>query len=538
MNAKPLHPTRLLLLLFCLSLALLVFNVAAQHRAQPRTAQPKPKPTKPTPTTAPNKPAQTATTQTGRHVTVRWRGQPGIDRYRLQVGRDTTFRDIVFDRAVVGLEAQVELPAGDHFFWHVAPAAEETGEFSAPEPIIMETTSAGPKGTLALLRSPLNVGWQAVTGEVLRPQVAALRGSVPDVVAVNNEGTIFALDGTNGSALWTARYRPNARRGEPPVVPAEVFTPIVVRPAQTDKASVVVAFDGGVRALEGETGRELWRLGLPGAAVSGTVGDLQGDGALAGLAVVTTGPELYFIDARTGQSSVHVKLDAVPIGPPVPFITNVVRGVALTLAGGMLDVRRVSGERFRAVKFDVPFTTPPVVIAGPKGVLLIVGSAHGLLYLDGETLKPLGKITTPDDMPRGRLAAADLDHDNLIEVIAPMKSGKIVVVSAEGHILWTADGAEDAYSPAFADLDGDGVLDVLVASSRSFARGFSGRDGSLIWQVDDATGATNAAGEAALRSLIFIPVGQNNALIVSGDAAHTGVRAVGLPQSPVKMAAQ
>src|SRR5437588_10566739 len=169
-----------LCLLIGLSLALLTQSASAQRRTQARPAHPKPtpSPTKPAEPSGQNKSApqtQTAAAQVARRVALHWRGQPGIERYRLQVARDRDFRDIVFDRAVVGLEYQVELPAGDSFFWRVAPAAQETGEFSAPEPVnlnaIANTTTTASVST-AVLRSPADVGWQAFTGPVLRPQSA------------------------------------------------------------------------------------------------------------------------------------------------------------------------------------------------------------------------------------------------------------------------------------------------------------------------------------------------------------------------------
>src|SRR5438067_38192 len=85
-----------------------------------------------------------------------------------------------------------------------------------------------------------------------QPQPAPLRAAnSTDVVAVNTEGTVFALDGTNGSALWTARYRPNARRGEEAVQPSALFTPVIMHATEDAPANVLVAYDGGVRALEG-----------------------------------------------------------------------------------------------------------------------------------------------------------------------------------------------------------------------------------------------------------------------------------------------
>src|ERR1041384_1208541 len=298
MNIFPLRTT-MQRLLVCLCLALLpVVSAQAQRRTQAKPAQPKPSPTQPATKPAEQNKAtpqtQTAAAQTGKQVLIRWRARPGVGRYRLQVARDRDFRDIVFDRAVVGLEYQVELPAGDSFFWRVAPAAQETGEFSAAEPVNLNASvNTTPNASVApaVLRSPADVGWQAFTGAVLRPQAAPLRSpNAMDIVAVNAEGTIFALDGTNGSALWTARYKPNARRDEAPVTPSVVFTPVFVRPTANDKTSVVVAFDGGVRALEGETGRELWRAPLPHAPQSAMIADLDNDQVAAELAVVTDEP--------------------------------------------------------------------------------------------------------------------------------------------------------------------------------------------------------------------------------------------------------
>ena len=74
--------------------------------------------------------AQVKTRQTPRQVgpsiLVRWQGKPGVERYRLQLATDETFKDIVFDQAVVGRQHVVkELPPGN-YFWRVAPAAGET----------------------------------------------------------------------------------------------------------------------------------------------------------------------------------------------------------------------------------------------------------------------------------------------------------------------------------------------------------------------------------------------------------------------------
>jgi outer membrane protein assembly factor BamB len=394
--------------------------------------------------------------------------------------------------------------------------------------------------TAALLRPPREVGWQAAIGRVQRPVPARLRANQPpDLVAVNSDGTVYALEGQTGVPLWSARYRAQRQGGGAAAeAPAELFTPLLYAPKE-GTAHVVAAFDGGLRMLEGETGRELWRASLTGRPVSGSVTAFSSDDAPE-IAVVTADPsQLYVFNGTTGGLVSQTKLSAAVIGLPVPFQSGAERGVALSLEGGQLEIRKSDGSRLRGIRFDVPFTTPPLTITSPQGTLIVVGTEHGLLFLNGAKLEPLGRITTENDSPRGRLAAADLDGDLMLEVAMVTKRGRVVVISAAGKIDWAADGARDAYSAIFADLDRDGALDVLVADEGVFARGFSGRDGRLIWQVDDEPKSQPAGGDGdgkrPLRTLA-LAAGQGTAFVVSGDLSRGALRAVGLFGAPGRVA--
>lgn len=545
------------LLNLCRPLALLLSAAAANVSAQPT---PRPTPYKV------EAPAE-ATAQTSDFV-LRWKPTPRVTRYRLQVARDPDFIDIVFDGAVNGLEHRVTgLPPG-RYHWRVAPAPKETGRFSAGEVVETAESAAAPVATprprptrspastatpvnastaapaAAVLRSPANVGWQAVVGKVQRPIAARLRaGQQFDLVAVNSEGTVYALEGAYGAALWTARYRPAVRGGAAPAAaPKEVFTPVIYNVPQRETANVLVGFDGGVRMIEGETGRELWRAALTGRAAGGSVADLDDKPDTSEIAIATAEPaQLYVLDAATGRVVSQAKLQAEVIGLPIPFHAGERRGVAVALEGGQLDIWQADGTRMRGIRLDVPFVTPPLVISGPRGTAVIVGTRSGLLFFDGAELKPLGRITTENDSPRGRLAAADLDGDGVLEIALLTKNGRVAVVSALGRIVWSAEGGAGAYSASFADINRDGALDVLVADESVFARGFSGRDGSPIWQADDSKGASAAAGgdDQSLRSLSVANVaGVDTALIVGGDTARGTVRAVGMPVAAGRAAAR
>jgi outer membrane protein assembly factor BamB len=536
------------LLKLCCALALL--SAAA---AESVPAQPTPRPT-PYKVEAPAE----AAAQTAEFV-LRWRPTPRVTRYRLQVARDPAFVDIVFDGAINGLEHRVTgLPPG-RYHWRVAPAPKETGRFSAgevveatassasaptPLPSPSPRTAATPVTAAApVLRSPANVGWQAAVGRVQRPVAARLRaGQQFDLLGANSEGTVYALEGASGAALWTARYRPAARGAARGEAPKDVFTPLAYQAPQRETANVLVAFDGGVRMIEGDTGRELWRAPLAARAGGGSIADLDGKPETFEIAVTTAEPaHLYVLEAATGRVVSQTQLPAEVVGLPIPFQVGERRGVAVAMEGGQLDIRQADGGRVRGLRLDVPFVTPPLVVAGPNGTAIIVGTPNGLVFLDGPELKPLGRITTENDSPRGRLAAADIDGDGALEIAMITKNGRVVVVNARGRISWSAQGGANAYSAAFADLDRDGMLDVLVADEAVFARGFSGRDGSPIWQADEGRGA-GAAGAVEARPLLSLSVanvaGSDSALIVGGDTARGTVRAVGMPAAAGRGAAR
>jgi outer membrane protein assembly factor BamB len=477
---------------------------------------------------------------------LRWPARPRVRRYRLQVALDQKFNDIVFDRAVEGLEQEVSGLQPGKYYWRVAPATPETGRYSAPALIEAALPVAVVPVAAAVMRPPADVGWQAAIGTVARPLAARLRaGKNLDLVALNSDGTVYALDGADGTPLWLARERRTAPVGdaakEKPRV--NLFTPVVLPATAESKSIVAVAFGEGLRGLDGETGRELWRTVLQGRLRGGAVALMQGgdDATKADFVVATSDPDmLYVLDGRTGRTISKTKLSGEMIGSPVPFTHGDVNGVAYALENQQLEIRKRDGSVVRAIKFDVPFTTPPMVLATPMGTLVVIGTDHGLLFFEGSDLKPLGRITTEQDAPRGRLTAADLNEDGTIEIVMVTKNGRVAVISTAGKINWASEGATDAYMATFAHLNSDGVLDVVVASGASFALGFSGHDGSLIWRAGEtpksATTQRVETDERLLRTLTGAISNTGMPLLVGGDAARSAVRAVGLPAHANKAA--
>lgn len=470
---------------------------------------------------------------------LRWPGQQGVLRYRLQLARDDKFTDIVFDRAVFGTEYAVTNLEPGRYYWRVAPAVKETGTYSPPKLIEItgqgETRTGDDPATRTPVAADTTRGWRTITGAINQPLRARLRPNASsDLVGVNADGRVYALDGINGLPLWVRRFREGAQGGAGggSASAPSAFTPVIFS-GRDGLDDVVVAFEGGVRALDGATGSELWKTTIANRAIAGALATPSGDGARALMIFTDSSPSITLLNPNDGKIISEIKLDNPITGSPVPFPLN--GGVVIAFADGGLEVRDAKGERTRAVKMDTKITTQPLVVAGPRGSLVLVGTESGLISLNAEDLKPIGRIATGDDVPRGILAAADLDNDNAPEVLMITRLGRVAAINTtDGKIRWHNTGATDAASATFADLNGDGVLDVLIAASPSFARGFSGHDGSLIWRAEDETkGGAAESQPAQLRSLVIISGGADT-FIVGTDVSRTSLRAIGLPKNSAK----
>jgi hypothetical protein len=478
-------------------------------------------------------------TQMPPSILVRWQGKPGVNRYRLQLARDDGFEDIVFDQAVEGHQYVVKGLVPGNYFWHVAPAAAETSNaYSRTERV---TLGVEEKVEVASVIMPADAsGWRTATGEVLRLSAANLRtGGVVDFVGVGADGRVFAIDGASGISLWTVRF--NSTPGGPASDGKPVtFTPLVMGDAQRG-VSVIVATQNGVRALRGDTGREIWRANLEGRAASGVLTDLDGDGSLD-VAVVTEDAErFYVLNSSSGRTLSSQKLGSEVAGAPYPFETGGRRGVLLGLKNGRIEFRGADAAVISESKLDGDVTTAPLVAMRGQMPFLVVGSDNGLWAFSVPELKALGAIKADDDAVRGTLAAADVDGDGSSEIVMLTKRGRVALVSTvDGNVRWFAEGANEAAAAAFADVNGDGVLDVIVAGSGSiFALGFSGTDGTLVMKVvEGGKPIAEPKAGSALRTLVVTPSLSGGGMLVGGDPARMGLRAVELPKGSVRTASK
>ncbi len=519
--------------------ALLCAPLTAAALTQRRRAPQKPAPEKKDAPAAAPTPARPAPRQspTPHQVApsgmlVRWQGRPGVHRYRLQVARDQGFADIVFDQAVEGREYVVKGLAPGNYFWRVAAAAAETSSYSRPEPISLGGTRSAVEVPNVVVPPDMG-GWRTATGDVARLVPARLRSAaIVDFVGLGPDGRVFAVDGASGISLWTVRQPAGSSGASVP------FEPLVLE-AAGGEATVVTAAEGGVRALRGETGREAWRARLEGRPVGAVASDLNGDGR-AEAVVITADPErIYLLDAGTGAVAASDKLGSEAVGAPYAFSSAGARVLAVARRDGTVEIRGADLKVVRAEKLEEKATTSPLVFARGEDALMVVGTEKGLAALNVADLKVLGRISADDDMPRGALVAADVEGDGAPEIVMITRRGRLALVSTtDGNVRWFVEGLTDAASAAFADVDGDRVLDVIVAGGPAFALGFSGRDGRLVYKVEEGGRSPQPKSGAEPRTLVAAPAPGGGGILVGIDPARQSLRAVELPKGSVKTASR
>jgi len=477
---------------------------------------------------------------------LRWGARPGVFRYRLQLASDREFNDIVFDRVVSGNEYEVGDLVPGRYFWRVAALSDKPLQFSSAGVIDVSPPiqKPNPRADLTTPLQPVNArtpnpatanrvatgdGWRALIGEVSGPALAHLRSAnALDLVVVNNAGVVYALDAESGVALWSARPRP-PQTGLPRVGTAPM-APLLVK-SRHGLDNVVVLANGTARALDGASGRELWRTALPAPASSGVALDSE-------LFIIDNSLQrLFLIDSLTGKLSAQAELPSRAFGAPVAFDHAGQRAVMIAFENGGLEFRDLNGKTIRSGNAGSPVTTKPLFVSGPRGGLVLLGTRGGLTAFDSEDLRALGRVALRDDAPRGTLSTADLFGDGVAEVIMLTEHGRVVVVNAvDGKILLESFSTNDAQSVAFADLDGDHVLDILVAGGQSFAMALSGRDGSVIWTDDGpAAQAANHTTSLAARSVLAAPHG-SGILLIGIDPSRIGLRAIAFPRGSVRAA--
>lgn len=260
------------------------------------------------------------------------------------------------------------------------------------------------------------------------PALADLDGDAAlDVVVGDEKGILWALAGTDGHAIWSLATGENDYNNRGFIAAAAI-----VDIDDDGKDDVVAgARDGLLRGIRGSDGREFWQVkDTSGMHASPSVLDLDGDGRKEILAAWSYS-SFAILDARTGKqlAAQALSLDGGGVeglfGTPVP------------LPGGGV------AEGF--------IVAPSAWWDADDGVTLASPTTRAFKAVDGRTTASAVVI--------------DLDADGYPEAITVTEGGSVIALNGKGQRMELATVAKKSEAtPLLADVDGDGTIELLVAS--------------------------------------------------------------------------
>ena len=270
------------------------------------------------------------------------------------------------------------------------------------------------------------------------PAVADFRGIGKSDVAFStwDDRSIVMTDGRSGDVLWQFSLGNSTMSG---VAAADI---------DGDGLPDVIAatLDGYAYALRGKDGTLLWKAPIPGGAWSAPVTAALEPNGPPSILITSLSGTLYVLNSRTGEtiwtSPGSEAANAVPV---------------------TMNQLKVGGHA-------------AVVMDGDRTVILVPAGAAGVIAFDWSTKAELWR--SPSGFPViASPVPVDLKMHNQRGVVVASANGTVWVLAlADGKPLWHLSGTLKSVEadPMVADLNGDGVPDILLAGYDFSLRAING----------------------------------------------------------------
>lgn len=339
------------------------------------------------------------------------------------------------------------------------------------------------------------------------------KDGVPEVVIVTSTGYaatgnafLRALDGKTGLEKWpaTADVYKDGTGGAPDNMVNPRATPAAADLDGNGTIEIVTAARaGGVIAFDG-TGKLLWRstradgttpyLGLFASSTT-AIADLDNDGKAE---IVIGGVVLDHLGRLTSDSAIgRERCGANNAGyGPVSIVADVDGNAATTeqyVVCGNKALRRDG-----TVLWDVSSTLtdgyPAIADFDGDGKPELVVIAQGKVRVqDATTGALLAELPLPGTGQGGPPTIADFDADGKMEIASANGTFYNVFeydpVAKQLSVRWskpTQDASSNVTGSSVFDFEGDGSAEV-VYSDECYARVYSGKDGSVLWEVPSSS---------------------------------------------------
>jgi outer membrane protein assembly factor BamB len=317
------------------------------------------------------------------------------------------------------------------------------------------------------------------------PAVVDMDGDgIADLIMTTTAGSTLVVD-HEGRQVWMRGVQ----------IPIST-SPTVVDLMEDEVPEVLVVNQTGtIFCMAGRTGDPIWKFSLPGKIEWGmtalAVHDLDGDGDLE--IIATDNQSNVVCLSHEGEKVWTYKGNHGHALCPAVGVVGAGKEPVILIAGPKVPLLCLdaSGKELWRVADSGQGASPVIADIDDDGENEIVGSLdNAVIGVDGS-----GKLLWKHPMPKvidSSIAVADADENGVADIYAIDLAGTFVVLGPDGKKQWGANVRERVRrTPAVADIDGDDKLEVVVSGYSGEMYIFSG-DGELKETVA-VPNTTNAA---------------------------------------------
>jgi outer membrane protein assembly factor BamB len=320
-------------------------------------------------------------------------------------------------------------------------------------------------------------------------------------IILHYNGEIFALNGEDGSLLWS--FQTSSK---------EAFDLVITDVNEDGNPEVITTDTGGfVYCLRGEDGSLLWSYTTPGIEgwvnSSPTVGDIDNDGKVE-VIFGTKDNKIYALNAEDGAVLWIYDYDIPEYSWDFTFhssssikdINGDGKSEVIVNTGNCVILKGEDGSLLWSYSGGCLWTKPPIIDLDNDGELelivpIFMQDKKEILALKGKngSEKWVFYIRNEETLPCFPVVE-NIDEDKELEILFLAEDKKLYAIDGkDGSLLWAYEINNPEYVevcdlsrlPIIGDLNNDGRNEIIFGADKLYI--LNGENGSLIWSYTTHT---------------------------------------------------